>query len=140
MDPASSIITIASLAIKTVKETYKYIQEVNIVDDLIKSLLVKLKDLHRLLKVVESTYRRVGSDDCSPSSLFVGKTLSACQKRLSDVRTLVDELASHNSETWFDKLALKRRSDGAKKEIAVAINDIQSYMEHIRTGISCWSL
>ena len=139
-EPVSSIITIATVSIAIVKEIYNYVQETSVVDDLIRRLLKQLKDLHRLIRVVESTYKRAGLAECSPSSVFVGKTLTTCQRRLFEVKVLVNELASHDSDTWFEKLALKRRSDKAKKDIEMAILDIHTYMEHIRTGISCWSL
>ncbi|KAH7361112.1 hypothetical protein BKA66DRAFT_214207 [Pyrenochaeta sp. MPI-SDFR-AT-0127] len=139
-EPVSSVLTIVTVSLAVVRETTRYIQEINVVNELIGSLLKKLKDLHRLIKVVETTYRGAHSSDSNVSSQFVGKVLNACQKRLSDVKPLVYELASRDSETWLQKVALKRRSDNVKKEIEQAIQDINTDMEHIRTGISCWSL
>lgn len=139
-EPVSSILTIVTVSLAAVRETTRYIQEVNVVNDLIQDLLKNLKDLHRLIKVVETTYKGAQCSGSSLSSQFVGRTLNACQERLSDVKPLVYELASRDSETWLQKVALKRRSDNAKKEIEKAIQEINTYMDHIRTGISCWSL
>jgi hypothetical protein len=139
-EPVSSIITIVTVSLAVVKETYKYIKEICVVNDLIKGLLTKLKDLHRLIRVVESTYIRANPGENSVSAHFVGRTLKTCQERLTPIKALVFELAARESETWLQKAALKRKSDGVKKQIEEAMQEMHHDMEYIRTGISCWSL
>ncbi|KAF1828803.1 hypothetical protein BDW02DRAFT_204203 [Decorospora gaudefroyi] len=139
-EPVSGILTIVTVSLAVLAETYKYIKEINLVNDLIKDLLTKLKSLHRLIIVVESTYRQAHLGEGSRPAFFVGRTLEACQKRLSKVKPLVFALAAQESESFLQKMALKRKSDGVKKEIERTIKDMHCDMEYIRTGISCWSL
>jgi hypothetical protein len=139
-EPASSIITIVTVTLAVVKGIYKHIKEISLVNDLIKSLLIEIKDLYRLIKVVESTYIRAGLGENRHPADFVGRTLKTCQGRLAPVKDLVFELAARESETWLQKAVLKGKSDGVKKRIEEAMREIDRDMGRIRMGLSCWSL
>lgn len=135
-EPISSILTIATVSLALITETVNYIKEIKLVDKVVEKLLVKLKDLHGLIKLVESTYQRVQHEENDGPTKFIRKHLITCRDRLEDVKTMVFELAAHDTDTFVQKATLKRRIDGAKKDIEVAIDDIHCYMEYIRTGIS----
>lgn len=139
-EPVSSIITIATVSLAIIKETVKYIKEVRLVDRLVQDLLTELKELHRVIKVVESTYHGADPGQDSEPSVLVYRNLTKCKGRLEDVKLIVIELASRDTNTVFQKFALKRQSDAVKKDMERATKDIHRYMEYIRTGIQCWSL
>jgi len=136
---ASSIITIATVSLAIIKETVNYIKEIRLVDRVVNRLLTNLKDLHELIRLVELTYQRANSDKSEPS-VFVKQNLIKCRDRIRDVKPMIFELASRNTDTFFKKVSLKRKSDAVKEDIETIIHDIRLYMEDIRVGISCWSL
>ena len=139
-DAVSSIITIATVSLAIIRETVRYIKEVRLIDKVVDRLRTELKDLHRLIKVVESTYQRADYGEHSEPSVFVRRYLTKCRDHLEQVKSCVIELASHNTNTVYEKLKLKRRSDAVKKDIESATNEIHRYMRYIRTGIECWNL
>lgn len=136
----SSIITIANVSLVVIEKTVRYIKDINLVNDLIKDLLDRLKDLHRLIKVVASTYRQAGPGDNTRASRFVGNTLLTCQGRMDKLKPLICELAALDSETWLQKLTVKRRLDRVKNEIKTVIENIRMDMKSMSVGMSCWSL
>ncbi|KAH8725444.1 hypothetical protein GQ44DRAFT_615939 [Phaeosphaeriaceae sp. PMI808] len=137
---ASSVITLANVSLVIIEKTVKYIKDINLVTDLIKDLLAQLKELHRLIRVVEFTYRQVGASDDSPSSRAVGKSLTTCQERMEKLKPLLFEMAALESETWLQKLAVRRRMDRVQKKIEFTIRDIRGDMKSMSFCMSCWSL
>ncbi|KAF2846156.1 hypothetical protein T440DRAFT_249346 [Plenodomus tracheiphilus IPT5] len=135
-EPVSSIITIATLSIAIIKETLSYIQKVQLVDKVVERHLVKFDDLHKLIRLVESTYIRAGAEEENEHSRFIRNHLLRCRDRLRDIRSTLHELASKESTSFLQKAALKRGVDKVKDDIEVAMKDIDYYMEYIRTGIS----
>lgn len=138
-DPASSIITIATLSLAIIKETVKFIQEAQVIDQFIEKLLYNLADLHKLIKEVESACRHARSRDDDPSR-FVREHLKRCRRRLEGVRTMVEGLASRKTNTLLQRVTLKIKSERSRKEIEEAITDIERLMDQIHKGISCWTL
>lgn len=139
-EPASAVLTIVTVTYEVVKRTCKYINEIGVINDTIKDLLVQLRSLHELIKLVHDTCKGAEPNATNPSSIFVGQNLNMCKKRLEQLKPRIFELAAHDSESWMQKVSLKMKSDAAKKEIESAINDINASMEQIRMGITCWSL
>lgn len=139
-DFAASVITLANASLVVIETTVRYIKEIKMINDFVRELLRKLKKLHRLVKIVALTYQRLEAGDRCPSSLYVGKILKSCQGRLERLKLLVHNLAAPASETWMQKLHVKRQSDKVRTEIEKTIMDIHNDMEDIRTGLSCWSL
>ena len=135
-EPVSSILTIATVSLALITETVKYIKEIKRVDDVIAKLLVKLKDLHRLIRLVEFEYQHGRYQEGSAPTIFIRKHLITCRNRLEDVKTKVSELASRETHTFMQRASVRRRVDMVNGDIEVAINDINSYMEYIRTGIT----
>lgn len=135
-EPVSSIITIATVSLAIIKETVTYIKDVRLVNKVVDRLLVKFKDLHKLIRLVEATYRRADAEEESQHSKFIRNNLLRCRDRLQEIRAMLCELASKESTSFVQKAALKRGVDKVKEDIQVAMSDIHDYMEYIRTGIS----
>jgi hypothetical protein len=137
---SSSVITIANVSLVIIEKTVRYIKDVNLINDLVKELLAELKALHRLVRVVASTYKQAGPNDSSLASRFVGETLSTCQQRMKRLEPLVDKLAELESDTWLQRLTVKRQLDRVRKEIYSMMRSIRRDMDSINVGMNCWSL
>lgn len=137
-DPISGIITIVTVSLAIIKKTVEFIQEANVIDESIKRLLVKLKDLHKQIREVESLCKHAGSQEDEPSR-FVCEDLRRCKDRLVQVRTTVEALALRSSGTLIQKATLKIRSERSKKEIDDAITDIKDLIDLIHNSIICWT-
>ncbi|CBY02427.1 hypothetical protein IAQ61_007017 [Plenodomus lingam] len=135
-EPVSSIITIATVSIAIIKETISYIKNVHLVDKVVDRLLLRFKDLHKLIKLVESTYRRADAEQENDHSRYIRNYLLRCRDRLRDIQNMLYELPSKESTSFIQKAALKRGMDKVKDDIDLAMSDIHDYMDFIRTGIS----
>lgn len=139
-DFASSIITITQTSLTIIKEIKKFIEQVRLVDTLVNKLLAEFKDLYSLIKVVHSTYKRALTGEHVGTSNFVGQCLLKCRDKLGQMKELVVELASQDTDTFFRRLSVQRRYEAIRKDIATGTEEIHKYIQHIRTGIECWNL
>jgi hypothetical protein len=136
----SSVITIANVFLNIIEATVKYIKDIKLVNNVIKELLVELKRLYRLVGVVASTYREAGPSDNSLASRLVGRTLSTCQEHINRLEPLIGKLAALESETWLQRLTVKRQLDRVRREIDSIMRNIRQDMDSMGYGISCWTL
>lgn len=139
-DFASSIITITQTSLTIIKEIKKFIEQVRLVDTLVNKLLTEFKDLYSLIKVVHSTYKRALTGEHVGTSNFVGQCLLKCRDKLGQMKELVVQLASQDTDTFFRRLSVQRRYEAIRKDIATGTEEIHKYIQHIRTGIECWNL
>lgn len=135
-ETVSSIITIAGLGLAIIEATIAYIKKVQLVDKIVERLLVKFKDLHRLIKLVEGIYRQGEAQEESKQAKLIRKNLVGCRDRLRNIHSMLYDLASKESTSFFQKVVLKRGVDKVKSDIDLAINDIQDYMKNIGMFIS----
>lgn len=138
-DPASGIVTLATTTLQIVRKTIKFVNEAKLINAHIARLLKRLDNLRKAVEVVESTCRRVGSRADDPSG-FVRRALTECETTLKNVRGTVRALASQKSESFFDKVKLKRKVDNSKTMVDGAIEDINSLLAHIQLAIGCWNV
>lgn len=138
-EPVSSIVTLTTVSLELIRRTAIFIREAQAIDSLIERLLNRLLDLRKLIKVVEASCKQARSGEDSPAR-YVKDALTRCHSRLESVDETVRALASRRSGTFLQRVALKIRSDRAKREIEEAIEDIDRLMDSIHKGIGCWNL
>ncbi|KAF2732387.1 hypothetical protein EJ04DRAFT_578438 [Polyplosphaeria fusca] len=139
MDTVSGTVTLAQVAIKLIKETLKFVEEVKQIDKILADLLRKLDDLKALLKEVKETCRQADSEH-DRMSRPLQDALRRSDTRLEEVRQLVQNLASRPSENVLQNSLTVIRNRQSKDEVKKAIKDINDLMENIHKGISLWTL
>tara|TARA_R110002003_G_scaffold251_8_gene17825 strand:+ start:23334 stop:24500 length:1167 start_codon:yes stop_codon:yes gene_type:complete len=138
MEVAASIITIAELIWKLLHKSLQYIKEVKLISEPIRELLERVKDLHRLTRAVASTYAQAEASIGKgfKSLRVVGKSLATCEGRLESLKPLAVELASLDTQTWRQKLTVKRRLDKVKGEIEDTRKNIREDIDFLNTGLN----
>jgi hypothetical protein len=135
VDSVASIVTLAQVSLVLIKATYNFIRDAQVIDSLVGKLQLSLRDLYKLIKLVELTCKqsRIQENDLSH---FIQGALTRCGRRLKGVDVIVHRLAAKKTGTFFRRAALKICSDRAKKDIEEAIGDIKELMDQIHKGIS----
>ncbi|KAH7091341.1 hypothetical protein FB567DRAFT_272383 [Paraphoma chrysanthemicola] len=138
MEVAASVITVAELIWKLLHKSLHYIKEVKLISEPIKELLERVKDLHRLTRAVKSTYAQAEASlgKGSKSLRIVGKALATCDGRLESLKPLAVELASLDTQTWRQKLTVKRRLDKVKDDIEETRKKIREDIDYLNTGLN----
>jgi hypothetical protein len=139
VDSVASVLTLAQVSLVLIKATYKFIKEAQAIDSLVGKLQLSLKDLYKLIKVVESTCKQPRAQE-NDLSQFIQEALSRCVRHLKGVDVMVQGLAAEKTGTLLQKVHLKIRSDRAKKRIEETIEDLKNLMDQIHKGISLWTL
>ncbi|KAF2028226.1 hypothetical protein EK21DRAFT_90786 [Setomelanomma holmii] len=138
MEVIASVITIAELIWKLLHKTIHYIKEVKSIREPVEQLLERVKSLLRLTKAVKSTYAlaeaSLGKDH--RSLRVVSKALAKCENRLKSLEPLAVELASLDTQSWSQKLTVKRRLDRVKVTIEDTRQEIRDDMQELRTGLT----
>ncbi|KAI8937908.1 hypothetical protein NX059_005592 [Plenodomus lindquistii] len=136
-EPVSSIITIATVSTTIIKETIAYIKHVQLAHQVVDRLRARFEDLHKLIKLVETTYSQVDAEEDNEHLEFIrNNLLLRCRDRLRHVHEMLCDLASKETSSFIQKAALKWETDKVKDGIEAAMGDIHAYMEYIRTVIS----
>jgi hypothetical protein len=139
VDSVASVVTLAQVSLVLIKTTYNFIRDAQVIDSLVEKLQLSLRDLYKLIKLVELTCKqsRIRENDLSH---FIQGALTRCGRRLKGVDVMVHRLAAKKTGTFLRRAALKIRSDRAKKDIEEAIGDIKELMDQIHKGISLCTL
>jgi hypothetical protein len=138
-EPVSSIITIALLGVAVIKGCKAFLDEVREIDELVDRLQRKVTDLHRVVCVLNSIYQQAEPDDASEPWLLVRGEITQCRDRFRAIKPKIFELEARSTETFVDRVSLKRKMDAVAKDIEVSINDIQQHLAVIGLVTGAWS-
>ena len=139
---AASVITIAHVVCMLIENSQKainYIDEVKSINEPIDKLLAKVKDLHGLIGMVESSCEKAEMilDSSSKALRRVRKTLVDCKVLLESTKQIAYDLAALKSVTWQQKYEVKRRLDRLRGVIQTTNKSIKWNIGQLNVGVNC---
>lgn len=145
LELVASVLTIAQVVCVLIERSQKaieYVEEVKSVNEPVKELLVKVKDLHRLTKTVASTYEQVESSVSSDSDSLrqIRKALVACKEHLERLKLFAFDLASLKSTTMRERFTIKRKMDQMKRIMHNLDQGIQWNLNMLQSGLACLNI
>lgn len=137
-EPVSSIVTLATVGLAIIRRTAQFIDEVQTIDASLARLKSTLADFESRIKLVKSTCARAPRDDDAYG--YVMKTLKRCNRHLSKIQDVVQQLLERESQNLFQQVALTITTKRSKKDIDLSITDLKNLMEQVNLGLSCWNM
>lgn len=136
---ASSAVTLATLSLAIISKIAIFLNEAKTVHASVSKLHDALEDFRKIIESVKFTCRGITTQDQDPSR-FVSDALAKCYLCLERVELIVNSLASRPADNLLQRINLKIKLDRHKNDIEESIQVIESLMQQINTGITCWNL